>query len=178
MINGESREDSTKRLAETLSSFSCANDTDIEAFLRNRAIEFEILSKARTYLVCDADVFEEEDRFLILGYFSLSLKTLSIPDGISNRKRKDLDGFNAKLHGEPIRDVPCYLIGQFGKNSAIPREQQILSGDELMELALSAMRPAVEAVGGRHVMIECHDKKSITGVLSAKWIRRSQSSIF
>jgi len=142
-----------------LSSFSCKNDTDIESFLHNRAIEFEFLSKARTYLVCDADALDKEERFLILGYFSLSLKTLSIPDGVSNRKRKDFDGFNAKMHGEPIRDVPCYLIGQFGKNSAIPKEKQMLSGDELMEFALAALRPAFEAVGGRHVMVECHDKK-------------------
>ncbi len=91
----------------------------------------------------------------------MSLKTLRIPDGVSNRKRKDLDGFNAKIHGAPIRDVPCYLIGQFSKNSAIPKEQQILSGDELMELALSALRPAFDVVGGRHVMVECRDKKTL-----------------
>lgn len=159
MINGESKEDSSNRLSELLSSFSCQNDTDIESFLHNRAVEFEFLSKARTYLVCDEEVLDKEGHLEILGYFSLSLKTLSIPDGVSNRKRKELDGFNAKMHGEPIREVPCYLIGQFGKNSAIPKGKQILSGDELMEFAVTVVMSAVGAVGGRYVMVECHDKK-------------------
>lgn len=142
-----------------MSSFSCQYDTDIEFFLKNRAIEFEFLSKARTYLVCDADMLVGKKQLLILGYFSLSLKTLSIPDGVSNRKRKELDGFNAKLHGEPIHEIPCYLIGQFGKNSSVPKKQQNLSGDKLMEYAMMALKPAIEAVGGRFVMVECHNNE-------------------
>lgn len=98
---------------------------------------------------------------MILGYFSLSLKTLSIPDGISNRKRKELDGFNAKMHGEPIREVPCYLIGQLGKNSALTKEEQTLSGSKLIDLAISVVMTAVESVGGRYVMVECHDRQAL-----------------
>lgn len=40
-------------LSQILSSFCCEQDEDIENFLRNRAVEFEKLSKARTYLICD-----------------------------------------------------------------------------------------------------------------------------
>lgn len=158
MINGESKEDSSKRMAELLSSFSCQKDADIESFLWNRSIEFELLSKARTYLVCDEDVLKQDGSLRILGYFSLSLKTLSIPDGLSNNQRKELDGFNAKIHGTPIREIPCYLIGQLGKNSSLSKEQQILSGDKLVDLAISVVMTAFESVGGRYVMVECHDQ--------------------
>ncbi len=136
-------------------------DTDIESFLQNRAVEFEILSKARTYLVCEEEVLRNEGRLLILGYFSLSLKTLRIPDGVSNRKRKEFDGFNAKIHGELIREVPCYLIGQLGKNSAVQKEQQTLAGSKLIDLAISVVMTAVESIGGRYVMVECHDTQAL-----------------
>ena len=48
-------------LNELLSSFSCSKDQDIEYFLQNRSIEFEKLSKARTYLVFDQDELEKKD---------------------------------------------------------------------------------------------------------------------
>ena len=41
------------RVDEILSSFSCAKDPDIESFIHHRAVEFEKLYKARTYLVLD-----------------------------------------------------------------------------------------------------------------------------
>ena len=41
-----------KELDKLLSSFSCEMDKDIEIFLHKRAVEFEKLSKARTYLIC------------------------------------------------------------------------------------------------------------------------------
>lgn len=44
-----------KELKPLLSSFSCAQNQDIEFFLHNRAMEFERLSKSRTYLIFDQD---------------------------------------------------------------------------------------------------------------------------
>lgn len=96
-------------LSELLSSFSCEKDEDIEYFLHKRAIEFEKLSKARTYLVFDQEQLENKDKHLIVyGYISIALKILSVPQDISNRMRKELDGFSAKIHGELIGDFPCY----------------------------------------------------------------------
>ena len=42
-----------ERVNRLLSSFSCAKDPDIEHFLHSRAVEFERLSKSRTYLIFD-----------------------------------------------------------------------------------------------------------------------------
>ena len=78
-----------------LSSFSCTKDKDIEYFLHNRAIEFENLSKSRTYLVCSEEqlINNAFDNVTIFGYISIALKVLTIPEETSNRTRKELDGF-------------------------------------------------------------------------------------
>lgn len=119
---GELEED--KRLEKLLSSFSCEKDSDIEHFLHNRATEFERLSKSRTYLIFDENELTAQDAagLTVYGYISLALKVLTVADGVSNRTRKELDGFNAKIKGRPIRDFPCYLIGQLARNSAVPAD--------------------------------------------------------
>ena len=62
-------------LSELLSSFSCEKDEDIEYFLHNRSIEFEKLSKARTYLVLDKKQLENKEKpLMVYGYISIALK--------------------------------------------------------------------------------------------------------
>lgn len=143
-----------------LSSFSCTLDEDIEHFLHNRAIEFETMSKARTYLVCDADDLENgREHPVIYGYVSLALKILTVPSTVSNRMRKELDGFNAKIRGQQISDFPCYLIGQLSKNSEIIDNP--ISGRDLLGIAFDIIASAVEAVGGRYMMIECRNEEKL-----------------
>ena len=52
---------------------------------------------------------------------------------MSNRMRKELDGFSTKIHGEQISDFPCYLIGQLSKNSNIKSEE--ISRKQLIDFA-------------------------------------------
>jgi hypothetical protein len=150
-----------KELKPLLSSFSCRQDEDIEHFLHNRAVEFEKLAKSRTYLVFDQDELQTKqiNELTVYGYISLALKVLSVPADISNRVRKELDGYSAKIHGEPIGDFSCYLIGQLSRNSCI--EHQVLSGKQLLKFAEDVISAAVEAVGGRYLMIECRDNDKL-----------------
>ena len=149
-------------LSQILSSFSCEQDEDIENFLHNRAIESEELSKARTYLVCDEEQISEEgfclDQLKIYGYVAIALKILSVPEEWSNRKRKELDGLSAKIHGEPVKDFSCYLIGQLSRNSKVPHDS--ISGNTLLQIAYDVIA-AVDAVGGRYMMIECREEKKL-----------------
>lgn len=141
-----------------LSGFLCREDEDIEYFLHEKAVEFEKLSKARTYLVCDEEQLEKGDAsspLIIYGYIAVALKILTVPETASNRLRKELDGLSAKIHGEVINDFPCYLIGQLSRNSNVPSDS--LSGAELIRFACDVIEQAVSAVGGRYMMIECHD---------------------
>ena len=156
-------------LTQVLSSFSCAQDEDIENFLHNRAVEFENLSKARTYLICDEEQMLAKDfcldQLTIYGYVSIALKSLSVPDEMSNRKRKELDGLSAKIHGEQIKDFSCYLIGQLSRNSNVAHDS--ISGADLLQAAYDVIAAAVDAVGGRYVMIECHEDEKLMGFYSA-----------
>lgn len=157
----ENLKDSDGLLERFLCSFSCTDDEDIESFLHNRAVEFEKLSKSRTYLICDEEQMERDslEQVTIYGYISVALKILAIPDELSNRVRKELDGFSAKIHGEPIHDIPCYLIGQLSRNSNVPKE--LLSGTELIGYACDVIAGAVNSVGGRYMMIECRDREKL-----------------
>ena len=77
----------------------------------------------------------------------------------------ELDGFSAKFHGDPIREIPCYLIGQLARNSNVTKES--VSGMQLIDFALQVIAKSVESVGGRYVMIECHDNEKLIGFYNA-----------
>ena len=151
----------SKELNDFLTSFSCDRDSDIEYFLNNRAIEFEKLSKSRTYLICDEDdlINRPLREVSIYGYIALSLKILTVPEETSNRVRKEIDGLSAKIHGERINDFSCYLIGQLAKNSNIKTD--VISGKELIDIACNVIAASVDAVGGRYIMIECKDEEKL-----------------
>lgn len=139
-------------LSRILSSFLCEKDPDIQGFLRNRAVEFEGISKSRTYLLCDEEKMES-GKIAVLGYIAIALKVLHIPEGISIRARREIDGFSGKTNGEPIKEVPCYLIGQLARNSCV--DKSLLPGNQLLEEAYRIILSAIESVGGRYAMIEC-----------------------
>ena len=144
-----------------LSSFSCPLDNDIEFFLNSKAVQYEILSKGRTYLVCDSDELENKDisDITIYGYITLAQKVLTVPDNVSNNMRKQLDGLSCKIHGELLKHFNCYLIGQLARNSIINNSQ--LKGRELINFAKSIILAAVNAVGGRYMLIECKDEPKL-----------------
>lgn len=146
-------------LQQILDSFSCTQDEDIEYFLHNRAVEFERLNKARTYLICDQNQLMQEDFYIndliIYGYFSLAQKVLTVPEGTSTRVRARIDGLSGKIHGKLIDDFPCYLIGQLARNSKVSPNS--ISGEELLEWAYDHIKAAVDEVGGRYMMVECRE---------------------
>ena len=156
--------DTDNRLLEKLlSSFRCINDYDIQNFLKSKAIEFERISKSRTYLIVDKEQLQNSDitldKIIIYGYISLAVKVLAVPENASNRLRKQLDGFSAKQHGKPISHFPCYLIGQLARNSDVPKSS--ISGTDLLNFAYDIIGTAVEAVGGRYVLIECNNNEKL-----------------
>lgn len=131
-----------------ISNFICTKDQDIETFLKERAITFDKLSKSRTFFIFDEDAYE----FQILGYFTLALQILRIPDSYSNRKIKTLDGFSAKNKGETITGLPVILIGQIAKNDLYKEK---ITGEELFKYCLNTIFDVQLLLGGRIVLLEC-----------------------
>ena len=150
-----------EKLNELLSSFKCNLDPDIEFFLKSRAVTYEKLSKARTYLIVDENDLATKaiEDITILGYIALALKVLTVPESVSNRMRREIDGLSAKIHGEQITAFPVYLIGQLGRNTNISKE--VISGKDLIGYAFDVIQPAIDSVGGRYILIECHDEEKL-----------------
>lgn len=40
----------------------------------------------------------------------MALKILTVSEKVSNRMRKEIDGFSAKIRREQINNFPCYLV--------------------------------------------------------------------
>jgi len=53
-----------QKAQKLISIFVCEKDTDIESFIKNRALMFEKLGKCRTFLIYD----EDEEDFRVLAW--------------------------------------------------------------------------------------------------------------
>ena len=59
-----------QKAQELISIFVCSKDSDVENFLKERAIAFEWMGKSRTFLIFN----ENEEEFKVLAYFTLALQ--------------------------------------------------------------------------------------------------------
>ena len=136
-------------LAEMLSRFSCPLNSDIEDYLKNpkRAMNSSLMSSSVTYLALDKQTGD------LLGYFTLMMKAYSVEaKQLSSKNRRLVERFGeVNENGKFI--APVYLIGQLGKNYAIPEGRRV-SGEELLRLALGLFRGTKKVLGGKLVMVE------------------------
>lgn len=137
-----------------LSDFKCQKNNDLELFLKNSAIRLEKADKSRTFLLLEEKcMYNKNENFRILGYFSLSNKTLIIPKSTKNTVRRKLDGINNQAEV-----VECYLIGQLGKNCEY---ENLLEGKILLDYAISILRQAKSLIGRRIVLVEAVDDEKV-----------------
>ncbi|NLI93740.1 MAG: hypothetical protein GX434_16580 [Peptococcaceae bacterium] len=150
---------SEETVTEVISTFYCSKDHDIESFLKkeNKAILYERKAKSRTYFIFDENGLENGN-FILLAYFSIAMQTLKIPNGTAASQIRKLDGLYAKKGSEAITEIPAFLIGQLAKNDEYADK---ITGDELLEYALSVISKAQGIVGGRVVFIECQDQPQL-----------------
>jgi len=132
---------------EVLSLFFCTKNSDVETFLRDKAITFEKASRARTYLILDEEALTD-GKIAIIAYFTVSMKALNLREGISKNVRKHLDGLGNKQGSTFV----VYLIGQLGKNDNYRSE---IDGKELIAMAIATIKEAYDVVGGRYILVEC-----------------------
>lgn len=141
-----------------LSSFSCPLNPDVEHFLRNVAIEFSKQSISSTYLI----MASFKNTYVLAGYFTLANKIFCIDkDSLPNRKWKS----RMSKFGQFDKTIQRYtisapLIGQLGKNYANDYNK-LITGDELLKLALDKVREMQNIVGGKIIYLECEQKESL-----------------
>ncbi|MDR3072042.1 MAG: N-acetyltransferase [Clostridiales Family XIII bacterium] len=141
-----------------LSSFSCHLNSDIENFLKRKAISFARQGIAATYIV----IADGKDAPVIAGYFSLANKVILVD--LSAAKNSDWRRrFNkfGKFHEETdsyLLAVP--LIGQLGKNFN-DDANDLIAGYDLIAHAEEKIRATQKIIGGKMVYIECADEKAL-----------------
>lgn len=143
---------------DVLSSFSCPLNPDVEHFLHHTAIEFAKQSISSTYLI----MASYKNEYVLCGYYTLANKVFcldkeSMPNRIW-RKRLGKFGQFDKTVQRYIISAP--LIGQLGKNYANGYDS-LITGDELLKLALDKVREMQYIVGGKIVYLECEQKPKL-----------------
>lgn len=126
-------------IIKKFNTFSCKNN-DVENFLKTKAIDFEKRNKSRTYLMIDIDTLD------IMGYYTLSLKSVDFTDSVSKNIIQKIDGFS-----KSVKSVAVILIGQLGKNSNYAHQYD---GFELLQYAIDTIYDIQDNVGGRICLIE------------------------
>ena len=145
----------TKTLS-VISEFSCPLNAEIENFLKDDAIDFTARMSSMTHLVIDpADSS-------CVGYFTLAHKPFFISaDKLSKSQCKRIERF-AKVRksedGNTVQYVvSAFLIAQLGKNFGRSKEEDQITGAELLLSAFERLSIAQHEIGGQVVFLECED---------------------
>lgn len=142
---------------EQLSRFSCPINKDIETFLRQKAVVFSNQALARTTLIYTS--YQKE--LVLVGYFTIASKVFIIKR--SNVTRSTWDRLKKFGNYVPETKSLCIyapLIAQLGKNFTNDYNK-LISGDELLSLALDSVHIAQNIIGGKIVYLECEDKPEL-----------------
>ena len=135
-----------------LRTFSCPPNSEVEQFLRDKALTSAKLSTSQTYLVVD------EATNILLGYYTLVLKSFSVKGSqLSSNNRRLISRF-AEEDADGNFHAAVYLIAQIGKNFAVETDKRI-PGSELIGKALDEFRAIKSRVGGKLVMVEREDDR-------------------
>ncbi len=151
-IIDEMGEDFTR---EILSDFSCPFNLDVERFLTRRsAIDFAKQSISQTFLVYAS--YKNEN--VLCGYFTIANKYIVVSkNSVSNTLRRRLKKFSMPQDGKMGNlMIMAPLIAQLGKNFT-NNYNTLISGDELLKLALDKIRDAQKILGGKVTYVECED---------------------
>lgn len=133
-----------------LNDFLCPKNKDVEEFLKKKAIDFELKSLARTYLILD-------DEGNILAYFSLSFKEIQInTERLSNSQVQKLTTF--KRNKNNISKLKVFLIGQIGKNHI---ENNNINLNFILNEAFTIVYDIKSKIGGRIVILECENNDKL-----------------
>lgn len=119
-----------------LAEFSCPLNKDVEYFLKLKAIEFEKVNLARTYLVYAINNNDSK----LCGVYSLASGHLVLDSKISRAQKKKFFGTTYSFE----RHINTHLIGQLSKNYH-NNYNQLISGTSLIELAFHRIKEKINA---------------------------------
>ena len=128
-----------------LNTFNCKINSDLTNFIHSIALDFEERQIARTFVLVNNDKNE------IVGYFTISMKSLST-NGMSKTSIKKIDGIsNSRVC------IHSFLIGQLGISD---NYAEYKLGTLLLDDAFSKIEIAHDLVAGRYILVDAinHEK--------------------
>ena len=150
-------------LSSTLSSFAVPLNSEVEDFIRKKALQATKLKSSISYLVIDEDLAD------VVGYFTLLVKPFTIrAASLSSKNRRLIARFAEENTEAGDYTASVYLIAQIGKNYAIEEPLQI-SGGDLLNMAMNSASRFASALVMSAVSTNLRDSlmKSVYFVLSA-----------
>lgn len=143
--SGESGENLLKQI---FSTFSCIKNLDVENFLKMQSIEFAKKHQSVTYLVISTESGE------IAGYFTIAVKPITVNAKLfSNTIKKKIARVSEENKENGTYNLSAYLIAQLGKNF----NSSILTGKELITIAIDKIKEIQYMAGGMVVFLEAED---------------------
>lgn len=143
-------EESVER--DLLADFSCPLNKDVETFLKDKAILYEKMGKSRSYIVLGID----GDIMKFIAYFALTSRPIQFDEKLSNKAKKKILGTKFEANNE----ISGILIGQLAKNFS-NKNNILITGKELFELAIHKVLKASQYIGGRVVYLECENNPNL-----------------
>ena len=140
-------------------------DPHVQSFLQNSAEEFARQHKSVTYLVFSSDMLE------LLGYFTLAVKPITVHYTMTSRTTerafKKTGNFDEEQN---TYTASAYLIAQLGRNFA-PSLKHVITGKELLQLALYRLRLIQRDVGGLLVFLETQGNNKVLSFYQSNGFR-------
>lgn len=145
--------DNVERVKKELDKFSCLLNSDVEKFLKEKAIVFDKQGWSRTHLIYTS----YKGKNVLGAYFTLANKNFVVRNNthISKTLRKRIAKFGQYSNELGQYIVPSILIGQLGKNDNFGF---LIQGDRLLACAFNEICKVQKIIGGRFVYLECEDK--------------------
>lgn len=145
------------RAKSILSDFSCPMNEDVENFLKYKSIEFAKRGFGMTHLI----FWMEGDEKELIGYYTLAIKNFEVSrDAVSKTCAKKLGTYGNYNSHKKSYLISAPLTGQLGKNFSRGNDT-LISGDELLKMALDKIRSIQRDSGGRYTYLECEDKQKL-----------------
>ena len=102
-----------------------------------------------------------KDKLELIGYFSLTIKTFRVyKDRISRALCDKIKKFGVFDADQRVYMIPAPLIAQLGKNFSKGLDK-LISGDELLQMAIDKIAMIQQSIGGKVVYVECEDKPKL-----------------
>jgi hypothetical protein len=135
-------------LEKELREFSCSRDSDIETFIRTKAIDYERSGLGRTYLYLDGS----DENTNLVAYITIAITSVDYA-GVSRSRRKKV------LSRKPGRDskdnFPGLLIGQLARDDRY--DSTLISGSDMIADAESLIDTVNQTIGGMLIYLDCKD---------------------